>query len=65
MIDDRSKYYSLCLKIEIFAVQFHTYPNGAKYLVHPLLLLVKEDRAPEADDQVCVLLKERHLVLVD
>ena len=41
-----------------------TYPNGAKYLVHPLLLLVKEDRAPEADYQVRVLLEERHLVSI-
>ena len=31
-------------------------------MVHPLLLLVKEDGSSEADDQVSVLLQQRHLV---
>ena len=57
------------VKIEIKIILFYTidkkirtYSNRAQYLVHSLLLLVKEDRAPEADDQVRILLEKRHLV---
>ena len=56
--------FSWCLILaEIKLLGFpHTYSNWAENLVQPLPLLVEEDGASQTDDQVRVLLEQRHLV---